>query len=70
MNTNEMKATMKRNEDTLEKLAEVLNLQVSGVSARVNGKIDFRCSEIVKIVNRYNLSPEDTARIFFEKDAS
>lgn len=70
MNTNEMKAAMKRNQDTQEKLAEALDLHISGVSARVNGKIDFRCSEIVKIVNRYKLSPEDTARIFFNTNAS
>ncbi len=70
MNSNEMKATMKRNEDTMEKLAGALGLQVSGVSGRVNGHIEFRASEISKIVNRYNLSPEETSKIFFNSVAS
>lgn len=65
MNSNEMKAAMKRNGDTLEKLAEALNLHISGVSERVNGRIDFRASEISKIVKRYKLSPEETNVIFF-----
>jgi plasmid maintenance system antidote protein VapI len=70
MNSNEMKATMKRNSDTLERLAEALGLHVSGVSERVNGRIDFRASEISKIVRRYNLSPEETTHIFVEESAS
>ena len=70
MNSSEMKAAMKRNDDTQQGLAEALNLQISGVSARINGKIDFRASEIVKIIKRYDLSPEETARIFFSTNAS
>lgn len=65
MNSNELKAEMKRNNDTYEKLAEALDLQVSGVSERVNGKVEFRRSEINIIRKRYRLSPEDTIRIFF-----
>ena len=70
MNSNEMKAAMKRNNDTLEKLAEVLELPISGVSGRINGHIEFRASEISKIVRRYKLSPEETTHIFFEECAS
>lgn len=70
MNSLEMKVAMKRNKDTMEKLAEALNLQVSGVCARVNGRIDFRATEIATIRERYNLSDTDLARIFFSKDAS
>jgi transcriptional regulator with XRE-family HTH domain len=65
MNTNELKAAMKRNDDTQEKLAEALGLQVSGVSERVNGKIEFRRSEINTIRERYKLSAEETIKIFF-----
>jgi transcriptional regulator with XRE-family HTH domain len=65
MNTNELKATMKRHGDTQEKLAEALDLQVSGVNERVNGKVEFRRSEINTIRERYNLSPEETIKIFF-----
>jgi len=65
MNTNELKAVMKLNDDTQEELAKALGLQVSSVSERVNGKIEFRRSEINAIRERYNLSPEETIRIFF-----
>ena len=64
MNSIEMKVAMKRNEDTLEKLAEALGLQVSGAWARVNGQTEFRAKEISKIRQRYNLSAEDIVKIF------
>ncbi len=70
MNSLEMKVAMKRNEDTQEKLAEALGLQISGVSARVNGHIDFRTSEIEKIRARYKLSDEELVKIFFTSNAS
>lgn len=65
MNTNELKAEMKRNNDTQEKLAEALDICVSGVNDRVNGRVEFRRSEINTIRQRYHLSDEDTIRIFF-----
>lgn len=70
MNSSEMKAAMKRNDDTQEMLAEALNLQTSGLNARINGRIEFRASEISQIIRRYNLSPEDTNTIFFSEEAS
>ena len=70
MNSLEMKVTMKRNEDTQEKLAEALGLQVSGVCARINGHIDFRTSEIEKIRERYNLSNDELVKIFFTTKVS
>ncbi len=70
MNSLEMKVAMKRNEDTQEKLAEALGLQISGVSARINGHIDFRTSEIEKIRERYNLSNDELVKIFFTTKVS
>lgn len=64
MDSIELKVAMKRNKDTLEKLAEALGLQVSGVWARVNGQTEFRAKEISKIRQRYNLSAEDIVKIF------
>ena len=60
MNSLEMKVEMKRNKDTLEKLAEALGLQVSGAWA----------SEIEKIRERYNLSDADLVKIFFTSAVS
>ena len=70
MNSLEMKVAMKRNEDTQEKLAEALGLQIFGVSARINGHIDFRTSEIEKIRERYNLSDDELVKIFFTTKVS
>ena len=70
MNSLEMKVAMKRNEDTQEKLAEALGLQISGINARINGHIDFRISEVEKIRTRYNLSDEDLLKIFFTTKVS
>jgi len=70
MNPNELKAEMKRNDDTQEKLAEALDLSLSGVNDRINGRVEFRRSEINIIRQRYSLSPEDTIRIFFADEVS
>ena len=42
MNSSNLKAAMAKHNDTQEKLAEFLGLQVSGINARINGKIEFR----------------------------
>ena len=65
MNSNNMKAAMAKNNDTQEKLAEYLGMQVSGINARINGKIEFRRSEINAIRERYHLTAEETIEIFF-----
>lgn len=70
MNSDELKACMKRHRDNYEKLAEALGLHVSGICSRVNGKIEFRRSEINTIRQRYGLSAEETMRIFFNDKVS
>ena len=70
MNSNKLKAVMKLNDDTQEKLAEALGIQTSGVSDRIRGNIEFRRSEINLIRKRYNLSDADTVSIFFDEDVS
>lgn len=70
MNSCELKGAMARNNDTQEKLAEALDLPVSGLNARINGKIEFRRSEINAIRRRYKLSPQETITIFFEDEVS
>lgn len=70
MNTNNLKAVMAKHGDSQEKLAEFLGLHVSGVNARINGKIEFRLSEIRAIRERYGLSPEEVTEIFFDENVS
>lgn len=53
------------NNDTQEKLAADMGLEQSAISNRVNGKIDFRQSEIAFIINRYHLTNDETRAIFF-----
>ena len=70
MNSSNLKAAMAKHKDTQEALAEYLGLQTSGLNMRINGKIEFRRSEISAIRNRYQLSPEETMEIFFENEVS
>ena len=70
MNKGNLRAMMVKHNDTQEKLAEYLNLPVSGVNARINGKTEFRRSEINAIRARYSLTPEETMDIFFTDDVS
>lgn len=70
MNKAAMRSVMAKHSDTQEQLAEALNMQVSGLNARINGRIEFRAGEISRIVQRYNLTPVETAEIFFDQIAS
>ena len=70
MNCNLLKATIVKNGDTQEKLAKDMGLPTSALNMRINGKIEFRRSEINKIRKRYSLSPEETILIFFEDEVS
>ena len=65
MNKCEMEVEMKRNNDTQKKLGEALKISVSGVNARINGKTDWKGREIATVIDRYHLTPERTAEIFF-----
>lgn len=65
MNSNLLKATIVKNGDTQEKLAEAMGLQTSGLNLRINGKMEFRRNEINFIKQRYALSSEEIDSIFF-----
>lgn len=70
MNSNLLRAEIVKNGDTQASLAQQMGLQVSALSMRISGKIEFRRNEIVFIKNRYGLTAEETERIFFEDDVS
>ena len=70
MNTKLFKIKMIENNDTQAILAEVLDLPQSAISARINGKIDFRQNEINLLRKRWNLSDSDTVDIFFTDEVS
>lgn len=59
------KQKMIANNDTQQKLADAMGLEQSAISNRINGKVDFRQSEINFIINRYHLTDSETRAIFF-----
>ncbi len=65
MNTAALKSVIVRNNENQARLAEILEINLSALNARINGKMDFRRSEINKIREHYHLSPEETIEIFF-----
>lgn len=70
MNKPLIRAIIVKNNDTQDRLAEALNLSRSAISNRINGKIDFRLSEINCIRLRYNLSAKEVVDIFFDRAVS
>lgn len=65
MNSNLLKATIIKNGDTQEKLADAMRLPTSALNMRINGKIEFRRNEIIFIKRRYSLSSDEVDSIFF-----
>ena len=65
MNMNLLRYFMMNYGDKQADLARALNLPQSALSARMNGKTDFRKDEIDTIRRRYNLSAEDLQAVFF-----
>ena len=65
MDMNLLRYFMGNHGDTQLDLAKALGLPQSALSARMNGKIDFRKNEMDKIRNRYNLDAEKMQQIFF-----
>ena len=70
MNTMLFKIYMVKNNDTQETLGDILHLPQSAVSARINGKTQFRQDEMNVIRLRWNLSDQETVDIFFTKGVS
>ena len=65
MNKNKLKAKIVEHGDTKRDLADALNIALSGLSLRINGKVDFRQDEILAIKKRYGLSSGEVDSIFF-----
>lgn len=65
-NTRLLKSKMALNNDTTIKLAECLGVNRQNVSVKVNGRREFKQSEIAKIIKRYNLSDQEIRAIFWD----
>ena len=66
MNKRKLQAKIIEHGDTQGDLAGALGMSLSNFSLRINGKIEFRRSEIEMIKHRYNLNPVELNDIFFE----
>ena len=65
MNVNVLKSKMALYGDKLHDLGEYLGVTKSSISNKINGKVDFSRKDIQKIIERYNLTTEETNEIFF-----
>ena len=62
---NLLEAKMKIFGDTQCTLAEALEISLSTLNCKLNGKSEFAQSEILKIKERYNLTDKEVIEIFF-----
>ena len=65
MNSNEIKAHMRRHGDTNAALAEALDMSPSTLSLKICGKSDFTAGEIKQIAKRYELTAAEICAAFF-----
>ena len=61
----EFKSVMLKNRERQEDLAVGLGITPAALSNKINNKLEFKPSEIEKIILRYNLNAKDIQRIFF-----
>ena len=64
MKANVFNSKMALFEDTVESLAEYLGISRQTLVMKIQGKSEFRQSEISKIIVRYKLTPEEAYEIF------
>lgn len=65
-NTALLKSKMVLHNDTMISLAAYLGLNRQNASVKVNGKREFKQSEIAKIILRYRLSDMEVKAIFWD----
>ena len=61
-----LKAAMARADLTQGELAKKIGMLPTSLNYRINGRLDFRLSEIRDIVKVLNLTKEETLDIFFD----
>jgi hypothetical protein len=65
-NTALLKSKMVLNNDTTIALAKCLGVNRQNISVKLNGRRDFKQSEIAKIIRRYNLTDDEIRAIFWD----
>jgi len=70
MNTTTFRVYMVKNQENQTKLADDMGIAQSALSNRINGKIEWRESEINFFRKRWKLSDQETVDIFFAEEVS
>lgn len=70
MNASLMKSYIVRNHDTQERLAEALGIALATLNAKINGKSNFRQTEIAAIKSRYRMTADEVDAVFFATELS
>ena len=70
MNYDNLRAEITRNRMTIEKFGKALDLSKTAIYRRLNGKLDFKRTEILKAKRTLSLSNEDLLNIFFDEEVS
>ena len=70
MNTTTFRIYMIKNHENQTKLADDMGIAQSALSYRINGKIEWRESEINFFRKRWKLSDQETVDIFFTEEVS
>lgn len=65
-NTALLKSKMVLNGDTTIALAKCLGVNRQNISVKLNGRRDFKQTEIAKIIRRYNLTDNEIRAIFWD----
>lgn len=63
LNVRKLKGLMAENNHTQSDLSLILNISRTSVNNKLNGKVEFKPSEIVLIAKAYNVDPS----IFFQQ---
>lgn len=70
MNKNMLLGVIKSNGDRQEDLAFAIGISLAALSSKINGKYDFKSSEISDIKARYGLTSDQLTAIFFDDEVS
>lgn len=70
MNVNELRAEIARKGIQHNELADYIGISATAFSKKINGKNEFKLSEITKIAKMLDITPERRNEIFFTDEAS
>lgn len=65
MNRNAFISIMTLHGDTRRTLAQAMEISTQTVGEKINGRSDFKHSEMKMIIERYNLTPAQVDQVFF-----